>query len=191
MIVSKAMQGKKVKLKTIENKIAINQSGYSLIEVLVAVVIIAVGILGIAGLQVISIQQNRSAMIRAEATKYAADILDRIRVNRGQTYEIGIATDPATPQDCRTMACSPSQMRDFDLNYWKCDINHKDAAGVDVMTACGLTGLGFKLTDHFIPGGQGGVVLTADNVYEVTIRWKEDDAASSWTSITLRSQVNI
>lgn len=162
------------------------QRGYSLVEVLVAVVIISVGILGIAGLQVISIQQNRSALVRAEATKYASDILDRIRVNRGEDYTVDIASNPSAPPDCMAGTCSTAQMKSFDLNYWKCAINHKDDAGV-VLGACG--GLGFQAADNFIPGGQGGIVLTANNVYEVTVRWKEDDVVGNWTSITLRSQV--
>lgn len=164
-----------------------SQSGYSLIEVLVAVVIIAVGILGIAGLQVISIQQNRSALVRAEATKYASDILDRVRVNKGVNYApTALTTDPATPTDCRAVTCNQTEMMGFDISYWKCSINHKDSAG-GVYAAC--TALGFTSTDNFIPGGQGGIEITADNVYEVMVRWKEDEVANNWSSITLRSQV--
>lgn len=163
------------------------QNGFSLIEVLVSIVIIAVGILGIAGLQVISIQQNRSALVRAEATKYAADILDRARVNKGLDYApVALTTDPTAPTDCRLGLCNQTQMKDFDVNYWKCSINHKNSAGA-VFAAC--TGLGFAAADNFIPGGQGGIAITADSVYEVTVRWKEDEVANSWSSITLRSQV--
>ena len=162
------------------------QSGYSLVEVLVAVVIISVGILGIAGLQVISIQQNRSALVRAEATKYASDILDRIRVNAGQAYAIDIATDPAASPNCMANTCSVTQMRDFDLNHWKCSINHKAADGT---VFAGCAGLGFAAADNFIPGGQGGITKNVNDVYEVTVRWKEDDVVDSWTSVTLRTQV--
>ena len=60
--------------------------GASLIEVLVAVVILSIGILGIAGIQVVSLQQNRGALLRLEALQLANDIIDRMRANPNQMY---------------------------------------------------------------------------------------------------------
>ena len=53
------------------------EKGASLIEVLVAVVILSIGILGIAGIQIVSLQQNRGALLRLEALQLANDIIDR------------------------------------------------------------------------------------------------------------------
>jgi type IV pilus assembly protein PilV len=58
------------------------QSGFTLVEVLVAVVVLAVGLLGLAGLQVTSVRFNNSAYLRSQATNLAYDIADRIRANR-------------------------------------------------------------------------------------------------------------
>lgn len=63
------------------------QSGFSLLEVLITVVIIAVGLMGFAGMMVKSAKNNRIAMHRSLATLYAYDIIDCMRVNR--TIAIG------------------------------------------------------------------------------------------------------
>lgn len=174
-------------------------SGYSLIEVLVATVIIAVGILGIAGLQVISIQQNRSALFRAEATKHATNILDRIRVNNNVAYApVALATAPAAAPNCGAKGtgnttCDRDQMKEFDITWWKCSINHLDAAGA-LIAACGT--LGFAVGDDFLPEGKGAIAVTAatifgdpTDVYEIEIQWK-DDSVGNDASITVIAQVN-
>ena len=44
-----------------------SQRGFTLIEVMVAMLIVSVGILGVAGIQLVSLQQNQSAMLNSEA----------------------------------------------------------------------------------------------------------------------------
>lgn len=58
------------------------QNGATLIEVLVAMIVLAIGLLGIAGLQTTSVQANQSSAYRSQATLLAADIVDRMRANR-------------------------------------------------------------------------------------------------------------
>ena len=57
------------------------QRGFSMIELLISVVIMSIGVLGMVGLQMIAMQQNRSAMMQGEATLLANDIFDRMRAN--------------------------------------------------------------------------------------------------------------
>ena len=59
-----------------------HQWGATLIEVLVAVLVLSIGLLGLAGLQVTSLQSNHSAYYRSQATLLAYDIADRMRANR-------------------------------------------------------------------------------------------------------------
>jgi type IV pilus assembly protein PilV len=70
------------------------QAGLSLVEVLVTVVLVSVGLLGIAGLQITSVQNTNSAAQRFEATLLAEDILERMRANRSQAmvgrYDIAV-----------------------------------------------------------------------------------------------------
>jgi type IV pilus assembly protein PilV len=65
------------------------QSGFSLVEVLIALVIMSVGMLGIAGLYVHSMQAGRTSMLRHHAVTLAGDVADRIRANprAGIAYE--------------------------------------------------------------------------------------------------------
>ena len=58
------------------------QRGVTLVEVLVTLIVISVGLLGVAALQAISIRDNYSAYLRSQATALADDMIDRIRANR-------------------------------------------------------------------------------------------------------------
>ena len=78
------------------------QTGFTLIEVLVTVVILAVGLFGLAGLQATSLKFNSTAYQRSQATSLAYDIADRMRANvvaaRGGNYDIalGVAASGGT-----------------------------------------------------------------------------------------------
>jgi type IV pilus assembly protein PilV len=71
----------------------------TLIEVLVTLVIISVGLLGIAALQLTTVRNNYDAFVRAQAAVLASDMLDRMRANRrrADTYVAAIGDAPATP----------------------------------------------------------------------------------------------
>ena len=60
--------------------------GFSLLELLVAVLVVAVGALGVAGLQLASIQNNRGAMQYSVTTALATDLVERMRANPGADY---------------------------------------------------------------------------------------------------------
>ena len=69
--------------KILSNQIRVNtQRGISLIEVLIALLLISIGLLGMASLQANSLKFNRSAYDRSVATQLAYDITDRMRANR-------------------------------------------------------------------------------------------------------------
>ncbi len=59
-----------------------SEGGFSLIEVLVSVVILSLGLLGVAGMQVLSLQSGHSAYQRSQATWVANDLADRLRARR-------------------------------------------------------------------------------------------------------------
>ncbi|HQT31470.1 MAG TPA: type IV pilus modification protein PilV [Thiobacillus sp.] len=74
------------------------QSGFTLLEVLVAILVLSIGLLGLAGLMASSIRNNHSAYQRTQATWLAYDMIDRMRVNRANAissannYNIAIGT---------------------------------------------------------------------------------------------------
>ncbi|MGQ9685302.1 MAG: type IV pilus modification protein PilV [Thiobacillaceae bacterium] len=79
---------------------ASHESGFSLLEVLVALVVLSLGILGVSGLITVSLKNGHSAMLRAQAAQYAYDMLDRMRVNRSAAltgkYDLVMASPPPT-----------------------------------------------------------------------------------------------
>ena len=76
------------------------QTGVSLVEVLVAVVVISVGLLGVAALQISTLQNNHNSLLRTQANALADDILDRIRANRANaTFYARALGDPAPAAD--------------------------------------------------------------------------------------------
>ena len=70
-------------------------SGFSLIEVLVALLILLIGLLGVVRMQLLSVQNNQGAYLRTQATYIASDMLDRLRANRAgrNSLQASNATD--------------------------------------------------------------------------------------------------
>ncbi|MFT5211549.1 MAG: type IV pilus assembly protein PilV [Flavobacterium sp.] len=156
--------------------------GFSLIEVLVSVLIMAVGILGVAGMQVLSLQQNRNALIRDQALQIGNDILDRMRVNPRSSYSPVLITDtPASNVNCLNNSCNRDEMAEFDIAQWKCRLNPLDADGV-VYGVCA----GFNMSNISLPGGKGSISKTG-LLYEITVTWVRDQSGNT-SSITLRAQ---
>jgi type IV pilus assembly protein PilV len=96
--------------------------GSSLVEVLVALVVIAVGMLGIAALYVEGLRSGRTALTRTRAVVLATDMSDRIRANRagGNDY-IKADTDAGTLNtNCNPggTGCTPTQMALHDVALW-------------------------------------------------------------------------
>lgn len=63
------------------------QHGFSMVEILVTLVVLALGLLGVLGLQVTGLQRNDSAYLRTQASLFAYDIADRMRANRDSALE--------------------------------------------------------------------------------------------------------
>lgn len=68
------------------------QNGFTLIEILVTVIVLTIGLLGLAGLQATSLSFNSTAYQRSQATNLAYDIADRMRANvvaaRAGAYDV-------------------------------------------------------------------------------------------------------
>ena len=93
------------------------QRGFSLIEVLIALIIMSVGMLGIASLYVQSMQAGRTSLFRHNAVTLAGDVTDRIRANptAAAAYE-GAGADNGCIAG--TTACSDAEMAAQDILLW-------------------------------------------------------------------------
>lgn len=78
------------------------KNGFSLVEVLVAMVVLSVGLLGLAGMMASTVRNNHSAYHRSQATWLAYDVIDRIRANReaalapANNFNIALGTSSST-----------------------------------------------------------------------------------------------
>ncbi len=102
-------------------------NGFTLIEVLISMLILAIGLLGLAALQMTTLRQNLSAYHRTQATQFAYDIADRMRVNinnaklgSNSVYHKKTAASASKQTSCTTVAssCSSAQMAEQDLFEW-------------------------------------------------------------------------
>ncbi|MEY3042918.1 MAG: hypothetical protein RLZZ174_2000, partial [Pseudomonadota bacterium] len=75
-------------------------AGFSLLEVLVAMTLLALGVLGMGGLQLSVLRSQQDAQFRTEATLLAADLLERAIMNRGESYTLAFSAEPPMAPDC-------------------------------------------------------------------------------------------
>ncbi len=133
------------------------QQGFSLLEILVAMIIIAIGILGVAGIQVTALKFTKGSESRMNAVQMSYDLIDRMRANkpgaRGGEYS-GLSNYAATTCSPTAPTASP-RLADTDVETWRNAL------------ACNL------------PSGVGKAVITpgassADPVsIEVRVQWDE------------------
>lgn len=96
------------------------QSGLTLIETLVALVVLSVGLLGVAALQVHGLSAGRTANYRSHAANLAADMAERIRSNPlGLDAYAGPGSDNhCTADEGEALECTPEQMAAHDVFLW-------------------------------------------------------------------------
>jgi len=116
-----------------------------MLELLIAVLIVSVGLLGIASMQAIGLRNNHSAYMRSQATVLAYDIVDRMRANYAAAvaaqYDIAMGDDAPTCSGA-VPAC--------DLNSW-------------------LTRL-----RNVLPNGDGSVTVSNTGATTVIVQWTDD-----------------
>jgi type IV pilus assembly protein PilV len=95
------------------------QQGFTLLEVLIALLVLSIGLLGLAALQTTGLRSNQMATMRTLATQIAYDMTDRMRANPGglttatQQYVIATNETPADPPVIRA---------DSDLTEWRTQV---------------------------------------------------------------------
>lgn len=99
------------------------QLGFNLIEVMVALLILSLGVLGMAALQTTAIKQNQSAYMRSQANQFAYDIADRMRVNSAALATYMDKTTGTQDSDCVSYSgsasgCTSTEMAGHDLFEW-------------------------------------------------------------------------
>lgn len=157
------------------------QTGFTLIEILVSLLILSIGLLGLAALQLTGMKNNQSSHYRSLATNLSNDIADRIRANRGETYSIALAAAPAgTITDCEssTADCTTAQMATFDIANWKCALGNWNTNNT-----CDVT----LLVEGNLPSGDGSITpdTPSAGIYTIIVKWDDTRSGSADTEFTM------
>lgn len=152
------------------------QDAFTLIEILIAVLVLAIGLLGMAGLQTTGVRSNHSAYLRSQATVLANEIIDRMRANRDRDSEkfdalAGYETDfddaIENAPDCHSSPCGESDMILADLAAWKDSL-------------------------QTLPSGLGAISVDIEEetiVAEISIRWDDDRGTNGLTTFTTQTRL--
>ena len=161
--------------------------GFSMIELLVAMVVLAIGLLGMAGLQTAGLSNNQSAYFRSQASIAINDLIDRMRANtEGITsgyYQASFDTDGTVPGNpgCINGAsgCNAQQLADYDKYEWAKLFKNMDGSNAYI---------------PLLPGANGQIQYSAaTGIYTIIISWDEVTWADTGGKSTQKQsmQVNI
>ncbi|HHH48248.1 MAG TPA: type IV pilus modification protein PilV [Gammaproteobacteria bacterium] len=162
-------------------------AGFTLIEILIALVIFSIGLLGLAGMQLRGAEGTNTAYFRSQATLLANDMAERIHANRqgvmvsayADLNTNGFCTEANRPDPfCASRDgapaddCTPAEMATFDLYTLACNIEERLPPG------------GYMTVECSDPGGAG---CSAGSPHTVSVFWNEvgDDGTAATRSVTL------
>lgn len=143
-----------------------SQTGVGLIEVLITVLVLGIGLLGVASTQVVSLQMNSQSQNRSQAVLLAEDILDRIRANPDNPADYALAQGNAQGAD--NGACDTSFVPA------NADVADNDIAAWENSLAC------------LLPAAERTVVVNGNTV-TVTINWDQNDQAMD--PVVMRTEI--
>lgn len=142
----------------ITRRIKPKERGFSLLEVLVTILILSLGLLGMAGLVTTGMRSNNVAHYRSIATQQTLDIADRMRANlagvRAGNYDDLAANIPASA-DCIATNCAAAQIAVYDHAQWN--------------TANSIV----------LPDGVGTVAGNLVNGFIITLMWTEKEMGTA------------
>ena len=185
------MQLKALALKPRGGHIGRRQRGFSMIELLVAVLVMGIGVLGVSALQMVSLQNNRGALQRAEAVQLAYDMMDRIRANpsgipAGSDYAgLDIAEGPPNPVNCNAQVCTQAQMISFDQAIWKCSLGSFNETNV-CQTLRAAEVIADEDEQPGLANGDGSIAVNGNGVVTITVQWSE--SGNQVRTISINSQ---
>lgn len=153
--------------------------GVSLIEVLIAVLIFSLGLIGLAGLLVFATQSNHSAYLRTQATFLAGSMADRMRANSAgvwsNAYNSNAYPMAGTPASC-SGGCTAAQLAQRDQLVWS-NMLRSFLPGVQATINCTQSAMHYVALPNQIPmqPPYGGACA-------MTITWNERGVADNRTA---------
>mgnify|MGYP001817507360 CR=1 FL=1 len=157
-----------------------NSRGFTLIEVLISLLVLAIGVLGIAALQMSTYKQLITSHNYGTAMMLAGEIGDRMMANRAQSLANAYnhTSYSGTPPACNTTTCTAAEVAVYDVATWQTRVTGNIASGTR--------------TPGSLPSGTGSVARQAgtDN-FLITVRWDDDLSGSSGTNCPVQSAADL
>ena len=148
------------------------RNGFTLIEVLIALLVMSIGLLGIGKIMMLSARANDSALMRSQATALGYTILDAMRANRQAAltgaYDTALGVVPAAVVCTAAAPCNSGQQAQSDLAIWGASLQ----AGLPA-------GQGSVVTNPAALDGTTGVNNTTATV---TVQWTDTVAQQTFCS---------
>lgn len=142
----------------------VSQQGFSMIEILITLVIIATALLGTAGLQLYAMKVGKNSEFRTQAVFLASDLAERMEANKPAAitgdYAASSVSAASSASDCAVNACDAASLAQYDLSQWETAVV------------------------NMLPGASWNVTPTLTNTpptvtatYQIQISWTDRDSA--------------
>ena len=154
------------------------EHGFTMLEVLISLVVIAFGMLGVAGLQAFALKNSQGASYRSVATVLATDLIDRMRANpvaatsglyaSGKTQ--GTVADAPNANCLSKVGCDTAALAAHDLKEWQIAIDTALPSGV-----------GYVCQDESPNDGTGPADAQCSGAgpYVIKVWWIDDRTAAN------------
>lgn len=104
------------------------QSGFSMLEILITLVVVATALLGTAGLQLYAMKVGKNSEMRTHAILLASDLAERMEANKPAAilalYAASSAAAVSSVMDCSASACNSDNLAEFDLSEWEAAVQN-------------------------------------------------------------------
>lgn len=140
-------------------------SGFTLLEVLIALLVFSIGFLGLAALQTLGLRFTHQSYERTQAVLQAYEIIDRMRANRvglDNYTPISAGAAPQATVDCSTTTCTPAEMAAYDISEWLNRVRDPNSLGGEGAICRGTLDTNLVCTE-------GG------SIFRVGVNWSEND----------------
>ncbi len=156
------------------------QSGLSLLEILITILIITIGSLGMASLQLTGLKYSSGSNTRTQASLLATSMMDRIRANKqyaidtGNKYKLAsFENNSSASKDCHVSECTAKEIAEFDVSKWLSNIS------------------------RLIPSGKGKIEINnstttpIETTMKISIQWRQamNHEINPGSSSTLESEL--
>jgi len=154
--------------------VLVKQFGSSMIEVLVALFIMAIGLMAVQAMQLSSLRTNTASALGSDAQMLASNMIDRILAyddisdaTDNNAYADIDTSNAAADPGCDAGGCNQAQQKSRDEHFWKTEV------------------------ENHLPGGVGMVTSDGGGIYTVTVMWDNDKTGANGTACSGNSDVDL